>query len=61
MPGIMADHNIEGHFQVLLRILRADPWREIWSELGFEIASFDGLHLSSDASDADLREACQDH
>ncbi len=35
MPGIMADHNIEGHFQVLLRISRTDPWHEIWSGLGF--------------------------
>jgi len=57
----MADHNIEGHFEVLLRILRTDPWREIWSELGFEIASFEGLSLSPDASDADLWQACQAH
>jgi hypothetical protein len=61
MPGIMADHNIEGHFEVLLRILRVDPWHEIWNELGFEIASFEDLGLSSDASDGDLWQACQSH
>ncbi|MBM4090048.1 MAG: hypothetical protein FJ276_11610 [Planctomycetes bacterium] len=61
MPGIMADHNIEGHFQVLIRILFADPWRDIWSDLGFDIVSFNDLGLSSDASDADLWKACQAH
>ena len=34
MPGIMADHNIEGHFRVLVRILQTDPWHQIWSDLG---------------------------
>jgi hypothetical protein len=59
MPGIMADHNIEGHFQVLLRILRAEPWQEFWDELDFDIASFASLGLSPDASDAALWQACQ--
>ena len=61
MPGIIADHNIEGHFEVLRRILLTDPWREIWSGLGFDIASFEALGLSSDVSDADLWQACQTH
>ncbi len=59
MPGIMADHNIEGHFVVLLRIMRAEPWQEFWNELDFEIASFASLGLSPDASDAALWQACQ--
>jgi len=59
MPGIMADHNIEGHFEVLLRIVRAAPWQELWDELHVEIASFASLGLSADASDAVLWRACQ--
>ncbi len=61
MPGIIADHNIEGHFQVLVRILRTDPWDEIWRELGFVIASFADIGLSTDASDSELWHACQTH
>jgi len=61
VPGIVADHNIEGHFQVLVRILRTDPWNEIWRELGFAIVSFADLGLSTDASDSELWHACQSH
>lgn len=61
MPGIVADHNLEGQFEVLLRILRTDPWRGIWEELGIEIASFEAMGLPVDAADADLWEACQRH
>jgi hypothetical protein len=31
MPRIIADHNIEGHLEVLLRILQTGPWAEISS------------------------------
>lgn len=60
MPGIMADHNLEGHFEILLRIMRADPWREFWDEAHVEIASFASLGLSADISDAVLWRACQE-
>jgi len=57
----MADHNIEGHFEVLLRIMRTVPWHEFWDELGLDLASFAGLDLPFDASDAALWQACQLH
>ena len=41
MPKIIADHNIEGHLKVLVRILQTGPWAEIWNEIGVEIVSFD--------------------
>jgi hypothetical protein len=28
MRGIMADHNIEGHFRALIGIWEHQPWRE---------------------------------
>ncbi len=43
MAAIMPDHNVEGHFGVMLRILADDPWRVLWAEMGFEIASFETL------------------
>jgi hypothetical protein len=61
MPRIIADHNIQGHLKVLVRIAQTGPWGEIWDEVGVEILSFDNLGLSAGASDADLWEACQRH
>jgi hypothetical protein len=55
----MADHNIEGHLEVLLRIMRTTPWQEFWDELDLEIASFTSLGLPPDASDSALWQACQ--
>ena len=59
MPAIMADHDIEGHLQVLLRILTADEWREFWSELAYPIESFESLGLPYHTSDAELWQVCQ--
>ena len=39
MPAIMADHDIEGHMQVLLRLLNSPKWRELWSELAIQVES----------------------
>ncbi len=61
MPRIIADHNIEGHLKVLVRILQTGPWAEIWNEIGVEIVSFENLGLSPDASDTDLWQGCQNH
>ncbi len=41
MIKIMADHNIEGHVEVLLRIWTSDSWRTLWEELDIEIESFE--------------------
>ena len=61
MPGIMADHNIEGHFRLLVAIWEREVWREIWLELGFSVESFASLRLAPSISDAELWRACQRH
>ena len=61
MTGIMADHNIEGHFAVLLRMWTSDPWRTLWESLAVEIESFERLGLSYETPDRDLWQACQQH
>jgi hypothetical protein len=33
MPAIMADHDIEGQMQILLRLLSSTEWRVLWTEL----------------------------
>jgi hypothetical protein len=61
MPAIMADHNVEGHFQSLIAIWERPPWREIWNDLNIEVESFASLNLAFDISDAELWQACQLH
>ena len=43
MAGIMADHNVEGHFVVLLRLWTSDAWRAVWESLQLEVESFEGF------------------
>ena len=58
MAGIMADHNVEGHFVVLLRLWTSDAWRAVWESLQLEVESFERLGIH-DTSDHDLWQLCQ--
>lgn len=40
MWAIMADHDIEGHLQILLRLLASPAWQPLWAELAVRVASF---------------------
>jgi hypothetical protein len=55
----MADHNIEGHFRLLIAIWERSTWREIWTGLGFSVESFASVGISPEIDDAELWEVCQ--
>jgi hypothetical protein len=59
MVAIMADHNVEGHFEVLLRLWTSEAWQSMWESLALEIESFERLGLAHDMSDRDLWQICQ--
>jgi hypothetical protein len=59
MRGILADHNADGHVEVLLRTLLSDDWLAMWNELGVPVLTFAGLGLSSDVDDLTLWRTCQ--
>lgn len=40
MPAMMADHDIEGQMQVLLRLLTSAEWGVLWTELAVRVESF---------------------
>ena len=61
MPRIMADHNVEGHLQVLLTIWSSSAWGDVWREIGCDLESFERLGIAPDTSDTDLWEVCQAH
>ncbi|NJO37494.1 MAG: hypothetical protein HC871_07595 [Rhizobiales bacterium] len=54
MPAIMADHDIEGQLQILLRLLVSGEWRVLWTELAVRVESFASLSVAVDTSDAEL-------
>jgi hypothetical protein len=59
MPAIMADHDIEGQMQVLLRLLTSAAWFEVWHELAIRVESFASLELPENTSDIALWQFCQ--
>jgi hypothetical protein len=59
MPAIMADHDIEGQMQALLRLLMSPEWNALWTELAMPVESFASLGLSPSISDAALWQFCQ--
>ena len=59
MPKIMADHNVEGHLDVLLRIWTSPPWNRLWQQLSCAVESFQRMGIALDAPDAELWRVCQ--
>ena len=58
MPAIMADHDVEGQVQVLLRLLTSAEWCDIWQELAVRLESFAHLGIPVDSSDVELWRLC---
>jgi hypothetical protein len=61
MSALMSDHDIEGQFEHLSRLILSDDWRGIWDELKFEFESFESLGLAADASDEVVWTLCQEN
>ena len=60
MPAIMADHDVEGDFDIVLRTLMSGEWSDLWNELNYDVESFMSLGISDDTSDVDLWRLCQE-
>lgn len=59
MPTIMADHDIEGQFADLLRILQSPDWLAWWVEIGCKTETFASLGLAENTPDDVVWETCQ--
>jgi hypothetical protein len=55
----MADHDVEGHVQLLLRLLMSDEWHPLWTEMGYTVVSFDSLGIPANTPDVELWQLCQ--
>jgi hypothetical protein len=59
MPAIMADHDIEGQMQVLLRLLTSAEWHALWTDLAVRVESFASLGVPINIPDSTLWQLCQ--
>jgi len=61
MPGILADNDVEGHLEIIVRRCQDKLWRDIWSSLGLVVETFETLGLPRTVSDAILWKTCQNN
>ena len=60
MPTIMADHDVEGHLRLLIRIWSSPDWSDLWAETGCVFESFDRLGLELNTLDSVVWQLCQE-
>jgi hypothetical protein len=61
MPAIVSDHDVRGHFQILLRTCHSEQWLDVWNQLGIGVETFENLGIASNSSDRDVWLSCQRH
>jgi hypothetical protein len=59
VKGLVADTNIQGQVEALVRRMRADDWTAFWQALGLVLYRFDEIGLSPSASDLEVWNVCQ--
>ncbi len=60
MLRILADHNVERHVQVLVRICLSPEWAAVWAALECQVDTFKGLGIPHETIDTELWQLCQD-
>ncbi len=62
VKGILADFNIVGQVEYLVRLMQAPEWSEFWNDLGLVLYRFRDLGLRSTSTDLEIWLCCQkDH
>jgi hypothetical protein len=59
MARVMADNDVQGQFADLLRFLKSSSWRDLFSDLGVVVETFESLRLSRGANDGEVWQKCQ--
>ncbi len=60
MLRILADNNVEGHVQALVRVCSSREWADVWASLACQIDSFEGLGVPHETIDSELWQLCQE-
>ena len=61
MKGILADINVVGQVDHLVKLMQAEPWTEFWNDLGLVLRRFEDLGLPATAKDVEIWQQCQSH
>jgi hypothetical protein len=57
---LLADVNIQGHIDVMVKRMQAEPWSEFWNYLKLTYVSFSDVGLNPTDSDVVVWHRCQD-
>jgi hypothetical protein len=59
VKGILADINIQGHVDLLVVLMQAEPWNLFWDHLRLRYVHFADIGLAPDSLDSLVWETCQ--
>ena len=59
MKGILADVNIQGHVDLLVTLMQAEPWKLFWDHLHLRYFHFTEVGLPTDTLDSVVWDTCQ--
>jgi predicted nuclease of predicted toxin-antitoxin system len=59
VKGILADINIQGHVDLLVVLMQAEPWKLFWDYLQLPYLHFADIGLAPDTPDSLVWETCQ--
>ncbi len=59
MKAILGDFNFEDHVRLLVALLQAEGWDELWAELKLEVRTFVDLGIPGTTPDDELWRLCQ--
>lgn len=59
MLGILADENVTGLVESLVRQMQGPPWGELWAFLSLSLSRFEDVGLHQGASDEEVWRVCQ--
>jgi hypothetical protein len=59
VKGILADINIQGHVDLLVVLMKAEPWTIFWDHLQLQYLHFSDVGLAREAPDSLIWETCQ--
>src|SRR5262249_7171639 len=59
VKGILADANITGQVEYLVRLMQTGTWAGFWQDLGLVLRHFADVGLTPSASDLEIWQRCQ--
>jgi predicted nuclease of predicted toxin-antitoxin system len=59
VKGILADIHLRGPIDALVREMQAEPWAELWQDLGLRLFHFEDVGLAPTSTDLEIWQRCQ--